>query len=117
MTNERLHDLDTVLTYEEIEELRNICYENGNSWCPISDFFNDIERNTNKNYNKNQAFKDLWLIVNIILEKQKKHQALEFIKKCPFDLLEWTKNYDNVNETNYYELLKEVLYVKEENRT
>ena len=81
MTDERLHDLDTVLTYEEIEELRNICYQHGNSWCPISDFFNDIERTKNANYNKNQAFKDLWLIVNIILEKEKKLKDYQEIRE------------------------------------
>ena len=43
------------------------------------------------------------------LEWLKQKQALEVIKKCPFDLLEWAKNYDYANDTNYYELLKEEL--------
>ena len=42
-------------------------------------------------------------------ETEKKLKALEIIKKCPFDLLEWAKNYDDVNNTNFYALLKEVL--------
>ena len=40
-----------------------------------------IERTKNANYDKNQAFKDLWLIVNIILEKEKKLKAFEIINK------------------------------------
>lgn len=37
------------------------------------------------------------------------HQSLDIIKKCPFDLLEWAKTYDEVNDTCYYNLLKEVI--------
>lgn len=36
-------------------------------------------------------------------------KALEIIRKCPFDLLEWAKTHDEINDTCYYELLKEVL--------
>lgn len=78
---ERLHNLDTVLSFEEIEELRKLCYEYGNSWCPISDFFNDIERTTSPSYNKNQAYKDLWLIVLIIIDKSKELERYNLIKK------------------------------------
>lgn len=67
MRNEILHDLNKVLTKAEIEELRDICYTKGNSWCPIAEFFNDIEK-AGQHYDKNQAFKDLWLIVNLILD-------------------------------------------------
>ena len=45
--------------------------------------------------------------LKLIVEKELK--ALEIIKKCPFDLLEWAENYDNANGTNFYALLKEVL--------
>lgn len=45
-----------------------------------------------------------------IVKYKKKDKALEMIiKNCSFDLLEWAKNYDDANNTNYYDLLKEVL--------
>lgn len=71
---ERLHEPSYVLSCKEINELRNLCYENSNSWCPLSDFFNDICLNKSKTYNKNQAFKDLWLIALIVLDKLKEMQ-------------------------------------------
>lgn len=71
---EKLHDLSYVLSCEEINELKTLCYENSNSWCPLSDFFNDIYLNKSETYNKNQAFKDLWLIALIVLDKLKKMQ-------------------------------------------
>lgn len=64
---EYLHNLDTVLSDKEIEELCDICYEVGNSWFPVSDFFNDIRNTTNPAYDKNRAYKDLWLIVETFL--------------------------------------------------
>lgn len=96
---ERLHDLNYVLTNEEIEELADICGEHGNSWCPLVEFFNDIFFNENKDYNKNQAFKDLWLIALIVLDKEEELKAFEIIKK-KFVIPAYIKNTENVEKYN-----------------
>lgn len=95
---ERLHDLSYVLSYEEIEELRNLCYEHSNSWCPLSDFFNDVELNKSETYNKNQAYKDLWLIALIVFDKKKELKALEIIKREPSAVIEIITTYDTWKE-------------------
>lgn len=81
MTFEKLYDLNTVLTELEIEELRELCYDIGNSAFPIDIFFNDIERNKSENYNKNKAYKDLWLVVLYFLECEKKLDGFSLIKR------------------------------------
>ena len=125
MTFEKLYDLNTVLTALEIEELRELCYELGNSAFPIDVFFNDIERNKSENYNKNQAYKDLWLVVLYFLECEKKLKALEIIKNKQISVDEFIRcckkesnpleDYndfagdENALTQQEYNLLKEVL--------
>ena len=120
MTFERLYDLRTILTKEEIEELRRLCYEYGNSMCPISDFFNDIEQNTSPTYDKNQAYKDLWLIVLILLDYLKENAVLRIIKEKSVDIiaLRISETLEQYNckedgrtplEKEEYKMLKEVL--------
>lgn len=133
---ERLHDLSYVLSCKEIDELRNLCYEHSDSWCPLSSFFNDIDLNESETYNeKNQAFKDLWLIALIVLDKKKELEALEIIKKKEVNVYmllyyfryssyeEYTNDFKKINRGDYdfpnlghklltqeeYNLLKEVL--------
>lgn len=118
---EKLHDLSYVLSREEINELRSLCYEHSNSWCPLSDFFNDIYLNKSETYNKNQAFKDLWLIVLIVLDKKKELKALQIIKEKRVDvncfLIYDLERYNSLIAKNEfmkliqeeYDLLKDVL--------
>lgn len=69
MRNERLHDTAYQLTRKEILELGSICYKIGNSWCPVDMFYNDIrDYYPQQGLDQNQAYKDLWLIVNLLLE-------------------------------------------------
>lgn len=68
----KILDKNYKLSDEEIKELQNYCYENGCSFFPVSDFFNDIRDNKDKNYDKNQAYKDLWAI---ILTTEKSREA------------------------------------------
>ena len=66
MNNElisRLHSVDYQITKKEIDDLRKLCYENSCSYTPFDSFFNDVERIKDPNYNRNQAYKDLYLIV------------------------------------------------------
>ena len=60
---ERLHDVDYVITSKEIKDLQDICYGYGNSYFPIDMFFNDIRNISSEQFNKNQAYKDLYLII------------------------------------------------------
>lgn len=71
--------------------------------------FEIIEKELKKLYELEKTTVTFSNVQQIMLELDKSKKALEFIKKCPFDLLEWAKNYDDVNDTNFYDLLKEVL--------
>ena len=117
---EKLHDLSYVLSSREINELGHLCFEHSNSGCPLNAFFNDIRFNDSKTYDKNQAYKDLWLIALIVLGKKKSLKALEIIKKKGVNLYK-LKICDSVEEYNKlcnsalllnqeeFDLLKEVL--------
>jgi len=106
MTFDKLFDLNTVLTELEIEELRELCYDIGNSAFPIDMFFNDIERNKSENYNKNQAYKDLWLVVLYFLENEKKIEALSIIKEKKVNVGLFLIGYKALDYQNYEEHLE-----------
>ena len=59
----KFHDLSYVITDSEIKDLQELCYDCGNSYFPIGDFFNDIRDTNTVGFDKNQAYKDLYLIV------------------------------------------------------
>lgn len=59
----RLHKIDYQITQGEIDDLRKLCYKYGNSYCPFDSFFNDVEHNQSPTYDRNQAYKDLYLII------------------------------------------------------
>lgn len=59
----KLLDRGYILSKEELKELRDYCYSNGCSFFPVNTFFNDIRDNKEKNFDKNQAYKDLWAII------------------------------------------------------
>ena len=85
MTYEKLRDPYTVLTEDEIEQLRKLCYEYGNSWFPIDAFFNDIKLGDNIKKDSNFAYKDLWIMlmtfINIYKENEEKEKVLSIIRK------------------------------------
>lgn len=116
MKDEHLHKIETVLTEGEIEELKNLCYEYGNSWLPLADFFNDIRDNREKGFNKNQAYKDLWLIVNFILDGIDKSDKLSLAirKNVDFALIRHAKTVEEYNSNISYELTSERTLKKEE---
>lgn len=58
------------------EKLRERCYEIGNSEFPIDEFYNDIRDNSNPNFDKESAYKDLEKIVNYIEKLEKENQQL-----------------------------------------
>jgi len=59
----KLHEPSYVMTQKEIDDLQELCYSNTNSYFPIGDFFNDIRDTSVPGFNKNQAYKDLYLIM------------------------------------------------------
>lgn len=81
MNDERLLDPSTVLTYEEIEELQSLCYEHGNTCFPIDMFFNDIRDNKSPTFQKNQAYKDLWIMMNVYLELFEEHEVFKILQR------------------------------------
>ena len=68
------------LDNNEIKELREICYGYG-CFLPLTEFFNDIERNRQENFNKKQAYKDLAYLVQYIQKLENDSKALEILKK------------------------------------
>lgn len=86
MNTEKLHKIETVLTDSEIIELRNICYSEGNTFFPIDTFFNDIRDNREEGFDKNQAYKDLWLIVDLFQYVHRKAEAFDIIKNKQVDM-------------------------------
>ena len=116
MRDEHLHETETILTEREIEDLKNLCYEYGNSWLPLADFFNDIRDNREEGFNKNQAYKDLWLIVNFILDGINKSDKLSLAtrKNVDFALIRHAKTVEEYNSNVSYELTSERTLEKEE---
>ena len=119
MEDEKLHNQETKLTSEEIEKLQNLCYEYGNSWLPLADFFNDIRDNKDKDYDKNQAYKDLWLIVNFVLDGFERGEkiSLSVNKNVDFALIRHAKTVEEYNSNVSYELTSERELTNEEFET
>lgn len=62
---EKIHNPRYVLSDYEIFILNEICLDFSNSYRPFHDFFNDIFYTSRKSFNKNQAFKDFFMIMCI----------------------------------------------------
>lgn len=56
------------------KELRDKIYSMSNSFLPLDMFFNDIEDIKDSNYNKEQAYKDLEIIADFILDLQQEDE-------------------------------------------
>lgn len=88
----KLLDRGYVLSKEELKELQDYCYSNGCSFFPVNMFFNDIRDNKEKNFDKNQAYKDLWAIIltteddRKAAEKVHSYQALVDLIRSNFSL-------------------------------
>ena len=52
-------------------DLREKIYSMSNSFLPLDTFYNDIELNSEKNYDKEKAFKDLEIVADFIQDLQK----------------------------------------------
>ena len=52
------------------QELQDKIYSMSNSFLPLDVFFNDIRDNTADNYNKEQAYKDIEIIADFIIDLQ-----------------------------------------------
>lgn len=69
---------------KELKDLQDKTYAISWSGFPIGDFFNDIMKNTDPNFNKESAFQDLKKIVDeiyVLREKAKKYDDKETPKK------------------------------------
>ena len=92
------------------KELREKISEVSNSEFPLIDFFNDIEMNTDKNFNTEQAYEDIEKIYNVftyyknlVNRWQEKYLALEK------EHIQIKKNFKNsqTHSKNCYKKLKE----------
>ena len=115
---------------KEISNLRDRVYNISNSMLPLNTFFNDIRDNTNPNFNKEAAYKDLEIIVERFEESRSRLKKLEKVveifktKYIPTYIFKISKTWsDYIDYLNLehecsidemltfaeYELLKEVL--------
>ncbi len=79
-------------------ELREKVYSMSNSFLPLDRFYNDIELNSEKNYDKEKAYKDLEIVADFILDLQKR--LAESIKKIEYlkqVIANWQKLYNNLS--------------------
>lgn len=60
-----------------VVELRDKCYEMGNSKLPVDAFYNDIRDNKASNFNKDEAYADLEKIVDYIEKLQNENEELK----------------------------------------
>lgn len=58
------------------KELRDKIYSMSNSFLPLDMFFNDIEDIKDANYNKEQAYKDLEIVADFILDLQQQIEEI-----------------------------------------
>ena len=68
------------------KELEKKIYSMSNSFLPLDVFYNDIRDNPVENYNKEQAYKDLEIIANFIIDLQ---SQLDQQKAMWNELKEW----------------------------
>ena len=59
------------------KNLRDKCYEMGNSKLPVDAFYNDIRDNKAPNFNKGEAYADLEKIVDYIEKLQSENEELK----------------------------------------
>ena len=59
------------------KNLRDKCYEMGNSKLPVDVFYNDIRDNKVSNFNKDEAYADLEKIVDYIEKLQSENEELK----------------------------------------
>ena len=59
------------------KNLRDKCYEMGNSKLPVDVFYNDIRDNKAPNFNKDEAYADLEKIVDYIAKLQDENEELK----------------------------------------
>lgn len=59
------------------KNLRDKCYEMGNSKLPVDAFYNDIRDNKAPNFNKDEAYADLEKIVDYIEKLQNENEELK----------------------------------------
>lgn len=87
------------------EELEKKIYSMSNSFLPLDVFYNDIRDNPVENYDKEQAYKDIEIIADFIIDLQ---SQLDQQKAMWQDLKEWLekailRNKDNIISKNDYE--------------
>ena len=111
----KILDRNYKLSDEEIKELRNYCYNNGCSFFPVHSFFNDIRDNKDKNFDKNQAYKDLWAIILTTEDERKaakkvrSYQALVDLIRGNFSLE--SKTLSKKTEDGFYSF-NQILEIK-----
>lgn len=79
------------------KELQDKIYSMSNSFLPLDVFFNDIRDNPVENYNKEQAYKDIEIIADFIIDLQ---SQLDQQKAMWNELKEWVKKAFLRNENN-----------------
>lgn len=70
------------------KELEEKIYSMSNSFLPLDVFYNDIRDNPVENYNKEQAYKDIEIIADFIIDLQ---QQLDHQKAMWNALKEWLR--------------------------
>lgn len=111
----KLLDRGYTLSEEELKELQDYCYNNGSAFFPVNMFFNDIRDNKQKNFDKNQAYKDLWAIIlttednREAAEKVHSYQALVDLIRGNFSLEMESKEFSRKMEdgfTSFHQVLE-----------
>lgn len=81
MTKNQALDFDYVMTKEEIEELGENIYDESTSLFPLNTFYNDIRGSKNPSFDKNKAYKDLWLIYDLFMYYKEKASLVNIIRE------------------------------------
>lgn len=86
------------------KELEEKIYSMSNSFLPLDVFYNDIRDNPIENYNKEQAYKDIEIIADFIIDLQ---QQLDQQKAMWNELKEFVGKYAD----NYDESISSICYL------
>ena len=85
------------------KELEKKIYSMSNSFLPLDVFYNDIRDNPVENYNKEQAYKDIEIIADFIIDLQSQLDQQKAIWK---KLKEWLdKEHKNQEPTDYEKMI------------
>lgn len=87
------------------QELQDKIYSMSNSFLPLDVFYNDIRDNPVENYNKEQAYKDIEIIADFIIDLQ---SQLDQQKAMWENLEKWITdkhNYSDNDDFLYTEIL------------